>query len=103
MRGVILLHSAVAAVGAVAVGVGHGGGAAASVRPRVSSAAVRRQQGILGVDPDVRNGYEGIRVSYSIDADATRAELEAIVAQSQKRSAVFDIITNPTPVTVGLA
>jgi hypothetical protein len=57
-------------------------------------------QGILGIDPDVRNGFSGIRVRYEIDADASPAELQAIVAQSQKRSAVFDIITNPTSVTV---
>ena len=60
-------------------------------------------QGILGIDPDVRNGYSGIRVRYEIDADADRADLEAIIAQSQKRSAVFDIVTNPTNVTVELA
>ena len=60
-------------------------------------------RGIMGVDPDIRNGYQGIRVRFSIDADATREELEAVVAQSQKRSAVFDIVTNPTAVTVGLA
>ena len=52
--------------------------------------------GILGIDPEVRNGYSGIRVAYDIDADATPAEVEAIVAQSQKRSAVYDIVTNPT-------
>jgi uncharacterized OsmC-like protein len=57
-------------------------------------------QGILGVDSDVRNGFQGIRVSYEIDADATPAEIEALVAQSQKRSAVFDIVTNPTDVSV---
>ena len=59
-------------------------------------------QGILGIDPDVRNGYSGIRVRYEIDADAPRAVLEAIVAQSQKRSAVYDVITNPTNVAVEL-
>src|SRR5262249_55245481 len=57
-------------------------------------------QGILGIDPDVRNGFSGIRVHFEIDADAERADLEAIVAQSQKRSAVFDIVANPTNVTV---
>lgn len=57
-------------------------------------------QGILGVDSDVRNGFSGIKVSYDIDADATRDEIEALVAQSQKRSAVYDIVTNPTNVTV---
>lgn len=57
-------------------------------------------QGILGIDPEVRNGFSGITVRYEIDADASRNDLEAIVAQSQKRSAVFDIVTNPTNVTV---
>ncbi len=57
-------------------------------------------QGILGMDSDVRNGFDGIKVTYDIDADATAEEIQAIVAQSQKRSAVFDAITNPTNVTV---
>jgi uncharacterized OsmC-like protein len=57
-------------------------------------------QGILGIDSDVRNGFGGIKVSYKIDADAKREDIEALVAQSQKRSAVFDIVTNPTNVTV---
>lgn len=57
-------------------------------------------QGILGIDSDVRNGFDGIKVHYDIDADATPDEIKAIVAQSQKRSAVFDIVTNPTNVLV---
>jgi uncharacterized OsmC-like protein len=57
-------------------------------------------QGILGIDENVRNGFDGIKVHYEIDADATQDEIAALVAQSQKRSAVFDIITNPTDVTV---
>ena len=56
--------------------------------------------GILGADPDVRNGFSGVRVDYRIAADATREEIEALVAQSQKRSAVYDVLTNPTAVTV---
>jgi uncharacterized OsmC-like protein len=56
--------------------------------------------GILGADPDVRNGFSGVKVDYRIEADATAEEIEAVVAQSQKRSAVFDILTNPTSVTV---
>ena len=59
--------------------------------------------GILGIDSDVRNGFSGIKVTYNIDADATPEEIKAIVAQSQKRSAVYDIITNPTNVTVEVA
>jgi uncharacterized OsmC-like protein len=60
-------------------------------------------RGILGADPDVRNGFDGIKVTYRIDADASRDDIEALVAQSQKRSAVYDIITNPTNVTVEVA
>ena len=60
-------------------------------------------QGILGIDPDVRNGFDGITVRYEIDADAPRSDIEAIVAQSQKRSAVFDVVTNPTTVIVEVA
>ena len=57
-------------------------------------------RGILGMDSDVRNGFSGIKVTYDIDADATPDEIKALVAQSQKRSAVYDIITNPTDVRV---
>jgi len=60
-------------------------------------------RGILGMDEDVRNGFDGIKVTYKIDADASEADIKAIVAQSQKRSAVYDIITNPTNVTVEVA
>jgi uncharacterized OsmC-like protein len=59
-------------------------------------------QGILGIDSDVRNGFDGVRVSFEIDADASRQEVEALVAQSQKRSAVFDIVTNPSDIAVVL-
>ena len=60
-------------------------------------------QGILGIDEDVRNGFDGVTVRFEIDADATKQEIEALVAQSQKRSAVYDILTNPTNVTVSVA
>jgi uncharacterized OsmC-like protein len=56
--------------------------------------------GVLGIDPEVRNGFDAIEVHFEIDADASPADIEAIVAQSQKRSAVYDIVTNPTYVTV---
>ena len=57
-------------------------------------------QGILGIDSDVRNGYDNIKVHFNIDADASQQQIEALVAQSQKRSAVYDCVTNPTNVTV---
>jgi uncharacterized OsmC-like protein len=57
-------------------------------------------QGILGIDSDVRNGFDGIKVVFDIEADASKDEIAALVAQSQRRSAVFDIATNPTNVSV---
>ena len=57
-------------------------------------------QGILGIDSDVRNGYDDIKVTFNIDADASQEDIEALVAQSQKRSAVYDVVTNPTHVNV---
>lgn len=60
-------------------------------------------QGILGIEADVRNGFSGINVRFNVDADATPEEINAVVAQSQKRSAVFDTLTNPTNVSVVVA
>jgi len=60
-------------------------------------------RGMLGADPEVRNGFNDIRVTYDIDADASREEIEALLAQSQKRSPVFDVLTNPTNISVALA
>jgi uncharacterized OsmC-like protein len=56
--------------------------------------------GILGIDPGVRNGFSAITVHFDIDANASEDDIRALVAQSQKRSAVFDALTNPTDVTV---
>ena len=56
-------------------------------------------QGILGIDSDVRNGFDGIHIRYEIDADASKEDIEALVAQSAKRSAVYDIVTNTTNVS----
>ena len=60
-------------------------------------------RGILGADSDVRNGFNDVKVTFHIDADASQEDIEALVAQSQKRSAVFDALTNPTNVTVEVA
>lgn len=57
-------------------------------------------QGILGIDPDVRNGFEDIDVEIDIAGNAPREDLDALISASTKRSAVFDILTNPTAVTV---
>jgi uncharacterized OsmC-like protein len=67
---------------------------------RASLEAGMDLQGVLGIDPGVRNGFDAIKVHYEIDADATPEQIAALVAQSQKRSAVFDILVNPTDVSV---
>ena len=57
--------------------------------------------GILGLsDGSVRNGYEQIRVTFHIEGDADEATLRRIVEQSRDRSAVFDVLTQGTPVHV---
>ena len=56
--------------------------------------------GILGLSPDVRNGYQQITVRFTVKGDAPAETLREIVEQSRARSAVYDIITNQVPVTV---
>lgn len=57
-------------------------------------------QGILGLSDEVRNGYESIRISFVVDADAPAEKVREIVEQSRARSAVFDVLTNGVPVTI---
>ena len=56
--------------------------------------------GILGLDPSVRNGYEKIKVRCTVRGDAPAEKLREIVEQSRARSAVFDVITNSVPVSI---
>jgi uncharacterized OsmC-like protein len=56
--------------------------------------------GILGLNHDVRNGYQRITVRFTIKGDAPAEKLREIVEQSRARSAVYDIITNGVPVTI---
>jgi uncharacterized OsmC-like protein len=57
-------------------------------------------QGILGLDPTVRNGFEGIRVSFHVKGAAEAEQLAALVRQSKARSAVYDVLTRGVPVQV---
>jgi uncharacterized OsmC-like protein len=59
--------------------------------------------GLLGLDTAVRNGYQGIDVQLTIEGDASAEDLKAVVERSVARSAVFDVLTNGTPVTVNVA
>jgi uncharacterized OsmC-like protein len=56
--------------------------------------------GILGLNPDVRNGYQQLTVRFTIKGDAPADTLRELVEQSQARSAVYDILTNQVPVTI---
>ena len=57
-------------------------------------------QGLLGLSDSVRNGYQALRLSYKIKGDADDETLRKIVAQSQARSAVYDVLTNGVPVSI---
>jgi len=58
--------------------------------------------GFLGLDENVRNGYEKIKVIFKIKSDAPEEKLQELIQLAQKRSPVFDIISHPTPVEVTL-
>lgn len=59
-------------------------------------------QGILGISDEVRNGFNDIRVTFKVAGDAPAETLKAIVAQSQARSAVFEMLTNSVPVSIAV-
>lgn len=59
-------------------------------------------RGFLGLPGRTRNGYEEIRISAAAKADATKEQIEELVKLAERRSPVFDIVTNPVPVTVKL-
>jgi uncharacterized OsmC-like protein len=56
--------------------------------------------GILGLSDQVRNGYQGIRVSFQISGDAPDEVLRGLLEQSRARSAVYDVLTNGVPVSI---
>ncbi|PRY26396.1 putative OsmC-like protein [Aliiruegeria haliotis] len=60
-------------------------------------------QGILGLNDEVRNGFEGIRATVKIKGNAPAEQLEKVVQQSIARSAVFDMLSNGTKVDVAIA
>jgi len=59
-------------------------------------------QGLLGMSEKVRNGYEKIKVTFKVKADASEEKIKELVDLAQKRSPVFDIISHPTPIEVSL-
>jgi uncharacterized OsmC-like protein len=57
-------------------------------------------RGVLGVDPDVRKGFSGVTIEFDIDADCDEEQRDMLMAGAAKYSAVFDMLANPTEVTV---
>jgi uncharacterized OsmC-like protein len=93
------------ALGACIVGAAANIAAARGVKLTEIEASVEGDmdaRGILGLSKDVRNGYQGIRATYTIKGDAPAETLRAIVEQAKARSAVFDTLANPVPVEIGI-
>jgi uncharacterized OsmC-like protein len=57
-------------------------------------------RGALGLSDDYRNGFERIRVSFTVEGDAPPEKLRELVLRAQQRSAVFDMVGNGVPVSV---
>jgi uncharacterized OsmC-like protein len=59
--------------------------------------------GILGLNPEVRNGYQNITVRFTVKGDAPAEKLRELVEQSRARSAVYDVVTHGVPVSIEVA
>jgi uncharacterized OsmC-like protein len=57
-------------------------------------------RGILGLSEEVRNGFQAIRVRFTLKSDAPPEMVRKIVDQSRARSAVLDVLTKGVPVSV---
>ena len=57
-------------------------------------------RGVLGIDPDVRKGFSHVTVDFDIDADCDDDQIDALLSGATKYSAVFDMLANPTEVTI---
>jgi uncharacterized OsmC-like protein len=57
-------------------------------------------RGVLGIDPDIRKGFSDVRVEFEVDADADPEVIDALIASATKYSAVYDMLANPTSVSV---
>ena len=60
-------------------------------------------RGAFGLDPEPRNGFERIDVSFRVTGDAPEEKLREVVERARQRSAVYDMVTNGVPVTMTVA
>ena len=56
--------------------------------------------GFLGMDDKVRSGYKNIRMTLKVKGDVPDETLQELVELAQARSPVYDIVSNPVPITV---
>ncbi len=56
--------------------------------------------GFLGLDPNIRKGYQQIRMKFRIKADVPQEKIEEICRLGPGFSPVFDSVTNGVPVVV---
>jgi uncharacterized OsmC-like protein len=57
-------------------------------------------QGFLELDKLVRNGYQGIRVTFKIKADVSDDQLQELAQLGSGHSPVFDSLTKGVPVSI---
>jgi uncharacterized OsmC-like protein len=57
-------------------------------------------RGALGVDPEPRNGFERIAISFRVSGDAPAEKLREVVERAKQRSAVYDMVTDGVPVAL---
>lgn len=91
-----LLHSLLACLTA---GIGNIASARGIDLEEVES-SIEGDINLLGIDPNVRNGYQGLKVSFRIKGNAPEEELKKIVFRSKDRSAVYDVLTNGVPIDI---
>lgn len=60
-------------------------------------------RGVLGLDPEIRNGFSAIRVSFRVEGEASAEDLRGLVEASVARSAIYDMVVNGTSVSVEVA
>lgn len=94
-----VLHALAACVTA---GIATGAAARDIKLNRVSSTVVANidVRGVLGIDPDVRKGFSNVSMVVDLDGECDEAQKDALVAAGAKYSAVFDMLANPTEVSI---
>jgi uncharacterized OsmC-like protein len=60
-------------------------------------------RGGLGIDEEVRNGFQQIRITFDVKGNAPAEKIREVVERARARSVVFDSITGGVPVDVLIA